>query len=367
MTDVRVALLGLGHAARHHAAAIERTPGLALRVVAGRDIERARAFAATVAGAPRATTLEEAVHASDADAVIIALPAVAQPALAIAAFESGKHVLCEKPLSASVEEAARVEAAWLRSGRIGVVNFCYRLIPQVQEFKRLLASGACGEISLIQADWVLGSRLNPDLSANWKAYSEQGGGILQNYAVHVFDYLFHDCPRVDVLAACTGLLFPDRPGERGGRCEVTGEERAAVLLDAGCPVFVNLSLISALPTGHRVVVQGSKGTLELANHAVASPGGPFTVTCRIAGADASIPLRSDLSVADDHSLVALFARTTGLFAQAIRSGDAGLAPSIADGVKAGVLASRAHALAAAARPVPGAEAAAAGARHPRLR
>lgn len=334
MANIRVGIIGVGRAARYHAAAVQQTGGLELCVVAGRTRENTATFCSDTGCAARPVTIDEALYSDGIDAIILAVPGAVQPKLAIAAFEAGKHVLCEKPLAASLEEALRVEDAWASSGRVGMVNFCYRLIPEIGEFGRLLKSGVCGEINLVQVDWVLASRANPHLAPNWKAYSETGGGVLNNYGVHVFDYLFHDCEDVEVVGARTGSLFPTRKDEQGITHPVSGDERAVVMLDAGYPVIVSLSLVTLPPIGHRVTVYGSKATMELANHSVTSPAGPFSIACTgQAGAPARQHLPSSAKQ-DDFTLVYLFRRTAMLFSQAIRCNVIACSPNISDGVKA---------------------------------
>lgn len=353
MNDIRVGLIGSGHAARHHAAAIDQIEGLELCAVAARRLEDSKEFCSALGSSARPVAIEEVLHSPTIDAIIIAVPGAVQPKLAIAAFDAGKHVLCEKPLAVSVEEARRVEHAWVSAQTIGMVNFCYRLVPELQEFKRLLSNGACGQIGLLQVDWVLASRTQPGLTANWKAYSESGGGVLNNYGVHVIDYLFHDCENVEVVAARTGSLFSTRFDDQGVIRPVSGEERAVVVFDVGYPVIVNLSLVTEPALGHRVMAYGSAGTLELSNRASDSPAGPFSV--RWSGAsDAVTPEHRNSSASlarEQHGLVSLFRRTTALFAHAIRSNHGAYALSIGDGVKAARLVARSKELANGARPI----------------
>jgi predicted dehydrogenase len=344
---IRTAVIGTGNAARLHAAAVGEAHGeLGLVAVAGRNRDAARQVAAALGPHVGVMTADEAVRDASVDAVILAVPASIQPGLAIAAFQAGKHVLCEKPLAPSLPEAEAVRTAWKAAGTVGMVNFCYRLIPQIAEFRQRLDARACGELSWLGVEWVLPSRLDPALPHTWKAEAAEGGGALRNFASHVFDYLLHG-KDARVSSAWQHTMTRVRTDRAGTRRAVTADEVVTAMfeVDDWCPVVVHVSLITQPHLGHRLTARGSKGTLTTWNTSTVSPAGPFA--CEFsAGAvsDLKIPRADGPDAPQD--LSGLFTAMAARFSRAI-SGGGERSPDIEAGVDAVRLA---DAVAAAARP-----------------
>jgi hypothetical protein len=334
---IRLAIVGTGSAARHHVAAAKAIPGLQVAAVAGRNPATTHEFIRDMCPGCCALSLSEVLTSPKIDAVIIALPAVAQPDIAVAAFESGKHVLCEKPLAPTLAGAESIEAAWKASGRVGMVNFCFRLIPEIERFRQQLIAGICGSLALIQVEWILSSRLDPALPYNWKADVDSGGGVLQNFGSHVLDYLFYDRRDVRVLAASQKTVVESRVAGSGEMQSVSGDEIATVLFDLPglCPVFVHLSLVTRPPIGHRLLARGSKGTLLAYNTSRRSPGGPFRLTFSEAAEVQLSDGSPDFADADGDGLElsALFERVLARFSDAIRTGSGTYVPDISSGVQ----------------------------------
>lgn len=340
---IRTAIVGTGTSARLHAAAA-RDAGLSVTAVGGRDREAMHRVGESAGTDVEFMTVDAAVRAGNIDAVVIAVPASVQPALAVAAFEAGKHVLCEKPLAASLADAERIRDAWRAAGTVGMVNFCYRHIPAIAEFRTRLDAGECGALSWIGVEWVLPSRLDSSLPFSWKADASAGGGALHNFASHVFDYLLHG-RTARVASAWQHTLTPARVDRAGTLRATTADEALTVTLDVDgwCPVVVHVSLVTQAQAGHRMVARGSKGTLTAWNTSVSSPAGPFACAFSAGVMPDARPCRD--GARPDEDLRGLFTRMARRFAGAIGTGgDA--SPDIDAGVAGARLAA---AVAAAAR------------------
>jgi len=312
--SVRVGIIGTGNAARHHVLAARAVPGLHVVAVAGREASRTRAFVERETPTSEAMSIPDLLRA-DVDALIVAVPADAQPPLAIAAFENGRHVLCEKPLAPDVESAAAIESAWRASGRVGVVNFCYRLIPEIESFKQQVASGACGDLQLLHAEWILSSRLDATGPHGWKGNPAAGGGALHNFGSHVLDYLFHDVPDVRLLSATDSTFASTMTFEQAD----------------GCPVVVHLSLVTRPAVGHRVIARGSRGTLAVYNASRDCAGGPFRLAF---SSDAPAAIDTTPTQSGGLALSDVFVRVLSRFVNAIRGDGLAGTPDIAAGAAA---------------------------------
>src|SRR6185312_10376338 len=93
---------------------------------------------------------------------------------ALAALAAGHHVVCEKPLATTVDDARRMTEAAAAAGVVGAVPFVYRYHPMVRQARALVAEGAVGEILTIDAaylqDWLVDAG-----DQNWRTDAAAGG------------------------------------------------------------------------------------------------------------------------------------------------------------------------------------------------
>jgi predicted dehydrogenase len=142
--------------------------------VGSRDAARAGAYAREHA-IERAHGSYEALIADDGiDAVYIALPNALHVEWSIRALEAGKHVLCEKPLSADAREAERAFDAADRAGRVLMEAFMYRHHPQIRRLHELVRDGAVGRLRALFAAFTF----QLDDEVNVRLSRELGGGAL---------------------------------------------------------------------------------------------------------------------------------------------------------------------------------------------
>jgi len=126
---------------------------------------------------------------SAVQAVDICLPTDLHAEVAIAALESGKHVLCEKPMALTIEQCDRMIAAADASNRILMIAQCIRFWPEYAYVKALAQNGTYGKIT----DAVF-SRLSPLptwTADGWYLQAERSGGAVQDLHIHDVDYLLY--------------------------------------------------------------------------------------------------------------------------------------------------------------------------------
>ena len=334
---IRLGIIGTGNAALLHLKAFQSREDVRIAGIVGRNKDKAHMIARQFDIEWCPTSSKEMINSDEIDAVVIAVPPFVQPDLAVQAFRRGKHVLCEKPLGVSLNDVTRVYEVWKESARVGMINFCYRFIPEILEFKARIAAGDCGHVHSIHAEWILSSRLNPSLTFHWKGQSEFGGGVLQNFGVHMLDYLFFDIPNIKVSGAKQDIFVTARQDKDGNMREVSGDEVTTALLDIGngAAAVINLSLVTVPPVGHRVIARGSKGTMEVRNLNTASQAGPFSLWLF----DDSLEQGKCLSEGkkNESDMALLFARVDKQFIEAIQNADLNCQPTIEQGLKASKL------------------------------
>jgi len=137
MTPVRIAVIGVGHLGRHHVRLLAATPGATLVAAVDRDLDRARA-AAGPAGCEALADAGDLV--GRVDAVIVAVPTVDHLAVARPFLERGVHVLVEKPMARSLEEADELVSLAAQSGAALAVGHTERFNPAMRAAEPALTS-----------------------------------------------------------------------------------------------------------------------------------------------------------------------------------------------------------------------------------
>jgi predicted dehydrogenase len=132
------------------------------------------------------TNWEEIVTRPDVAAIIVATPPHLHASISIAAMKGGKHVLCEKPLASTVEEAEEMVRVAQEQGVILKCGFNLRHHPGIQQAKRWVGESRIGEIIFIRCRYGIGGR--PHYEKEWRAQAEiSGGGELMDQGVHALD------------------------------------------------------------------------------------------------------------------------------------------------------------------------------------
>jgi predicted dehydrogenase len=180
---IGVAIVGAGFMGQTHAGAWSAMAGRA-RVVAvsSRSHERAARVAA-LCGAESTDDLYGPLARPDVDVVDICLPTPQHREAVERAFAAGKHVLLEKPISLTLEDAEAIVAAGERAGKLLVVGLVLRFWPEYVELRRIAASGELGRPLAAGA-----LRLSPPPGWNdWMIDQARSGGVCVDLMVHDFD------------------------------------------------------------------------------------------------------------------------------------------------------------------------------------
>jgi predicted dehydrogenase len=172
--SVRWGILGTGKIARIFAAAVNVSQDGELVAVASRDLDRAAALAAEF-GARRHASYDGVIGDPDVDLAYVATHHPLHREWAVRAAEAGKHVLCEKPLAVTADDARAIVDAARRNGVFLLEAFAYRSHPQTERLVELLRSDAIGEVRLVDA--VFGYDAGPT-PTNYLLDRELAGGSI---------------------------------------------------------------------------------------------------------------------------------------------------------------------------------------------
>ncbi|MFI5011802.1 MAG: Gfo/Idh/MocA family protein [Hyphomicrobiales bacterium] len=184
---MRWGLIGTGvHAEQKIAPALAMTPAERLHGAVGSSEPKTKAFAARMGGCIAYPSLDAMLADDAVEAVFISTPNDQHRGETERAAAAGKHVLVEKPMALSAPDCDSMIAACEKAGVKLGVGFQQRHAPVHQELRRLVVSGALGDIVLVRGEWH--TSYKP--WSNWRADAKRAGSdILAAVGVHVFDLL----------------------------------------------------------------------------------------------------------------------------------------------------------------------------------
>lgn len=339
-SDLTVGIVGLGYG-RAHIPAFQ-SHGCRVVALCQRDQATARALAKRYDVPHTFHRWEEMLDVARPDIVVVAPPPHLHAPIVLRAFESGAHVLCEKPLAMTVAEARAMAAAAARAGRVAMTSFNWRFTAAMQELHARVRAGEVGRAFHVSARWRGGRMAKEDEAPDWRMDRSQAGhGVMGDQGVHVVDLIrwtFGDFRRV---AAHAGIGYPERlaPGDK----LTDAEDHCAVLAELadGTHVAFDVSRVAHGVTEQALDVYGSRGTLSYRHHRtgqrwwegelLSSDGGAGLrrVPPRHAPALASGDDTDALDVIGRATIAPLVAR----FLESIRTGVTA-SPSFDDGVRA---------------------------------
>jgi predicted dehydrogenase len=242
---LRVAMIGNGFMGAAHSQGWRVAPRFfdlpqqpQMAVIVGRDAEKNARLAQTWGWAEASTDFAAVISRDDIDIVDIVTPGDTHCDMAIAALEAGKHVLCEKPLANTAEEARRMadaaEAAAARGVR-SMVGFTYRRVPAAAFARELVQRGAVGEIRQVRGQYLQDWLSDAESPASWRLdKSKAGSGALGDIGAHAIDLAQHITgQRLTDVSGVLRTFVTERPvlGERQGLSGAATSERMAVTVD----------------------------------------------------------------------------------------------------------------------------------------
>lgn len=184
--EFRVGLVGCGRISKSHFDAIGKVRGLMVTAVCDSDESRARA-AGDALNVPWFSQYATMLEKADVDVVAICTPSGLHSQQGVLAAAAGKHVVTEKPMSITLEQAdALVQACDVAGVQLFVVKQ-NRLNPSVQLLKRAVDKGRFGKIYLVNATVRWNRPQDYYDSAAWRGTWEFDGGAFMNQASHYVD------------------------------------------------------------------------------------------------------------------------------------------------------------------------------------
>jgi predicted dehydrogenase len=269
---VRLGVVGCGDVATRHYLPPLTSIGDRAELVALYDPDAARlASAARTYGGRPCESLEELL-AADVDGVVNLTPPRFHAPINLAILQAGKHLLTEKPLASTLQEAGTlIEAARARDLLL-VSAPAITISAFMVDLRRLIAGGAIGRVTHARAQF---STFGP---AGWLEYTsdptwfyQEGAGPLVDLGVYMLHMLTELLGPARRLAALSGISVPTRAIQAGPatgkEIAVTVDDNTQMLLDFGRSTFAHVDAsycVHAAP-GPMLEVYGSEGVLTVDN------------------------------------------------------------------------------------------------------
>lgn len=181
---MRVGIIGAGLQGWRRAPVLKQFPGTEAVIVATAHQETAERLANSI-GCQATTNWAEVVE-KDLDAVLVCTPPHLHAPISIAAMKTGKHVLCEKPLARSLDEAEEIVKVAQENGVKLKCGFNHRHHPGIQQAREWFDKGIIGELNFLRCRYGICGR--PGYEKEWRAKPEiAGGGHLMEQGIHAID------------------------------------------------------------------------------------------------------------------------------------------------------------------------------------
>lgn len=225
MKNINVGLIGGGFMGKAHSLAYSAVPMffwpskvMPVKHTLAEFTDAMAADAATRFGFENSTSdWKSIIDNPDIDLVDIATPNNSHAEIAIAALAAGKHVICEKPLARTVEEAAAMYEAARKSNSVNMVAFNYRRTPAVALAKKYIEDGSIGKIINFRATYLQDWSADPNSPLSWRFQkSVAGSGAVGDILTHVLDLARYLVDEVTAVSAMTNHIITERPLQQSG-------------------------------------------------------------------------------------------------------------------------------------------------------
>jgi predicted dehydrogenase len=244
-----------------------------LVAISARNSERVKTFAQQFGFKRTYEDWRALVRDDEVKVVDVCTPPFLHAEPSILAFESGKNVLCEKPLARNGKEARAMLRAAEKSGLRHMTGFNYRFIPAVNYAKKLIQEGFVGRILNFRGAYLnievgdLGY-INPDFPLTWQFKAETAGyGAISDLGSHILDLARFLVGEIESVAGATATFVKERPlpesPKKKGKVEVEDSAVAAIKFTNGALGTIETSWMAPGRKDFlRFEITGNEGSLR---------------------------------------------------------------------------------------------------------
>ena len=321
MKSLGVLLVGTGRMAETHANRFAAIAGVDVIAAVDINAERVQEFCANHGIATSYTRLDEALAAHRLDAVSVVTPDSLHAAVSLQCLEAGLSVLCEKPLSDSIQASQSMVEAASRAGVLNMVNLSYRVSGALHQARKWVDQGLLGEIRHVEASYRQSWLCSPywgewstEEAWLWRLSKAHGStGVLGDIGIHILDFLTAGVGMDITGLQCRLHTFDKAPGNRIADYKLDANDSCVlnVQMENGALGVVHMSRFQ---TGYfndlALTIHGTEGALQVST----GQAGDCLRACL--GEDRHIPLWKNIDCTDQPD-------TFERFVDALKKGEMG--------------------------------------------
>ena len=225
MQEINIAMIGGGFMGKAHSLAYAAMPMFfwpaparpVKKVIVDVTDELAQTAAERYSWESSSSSWRDVINDPSIDVIDIATPNNLHAEIAIAAAQAGKHIICEKPLAPTAEEAGQMYQAAKKAGVVTAVAFNYRRTPAVALAKKYIDEGAIGKILNFRGTYLQDWSADPNSPLSWRFQkSIAGSGAVGDIGSHVVDLARYLVGEIAEVSSLVSTFIPDRPLQSGG-------------------------------------------------------------------------------------------------------------------------------------------------------
>lgn len=275
---LRIGLVGYGFMGRTHSNGYNRVPNFfpelaykpLLKAACGRNEEKVKAFAEQWGYESYETDWKKLIARDDIDAIDVCAPNDMHAEIAIEAAKAGKIILCEKPLSRTLEEGEAMVKAVEEAGVKNMIWYNYRRIPAVTLAKHIIDSGKLGKIFHYRANFLQDWTISPDVpqggAAAWRLdVNVAGSGVTGDLLAHCIDTAMWLNGGIKDVSAMTETFVKERLHQVSGKMEKVGIDDACSFICHFDNGSLGLFESTRYARGHKALytfeINGERGSL----------------------------------------------------------------------------------------------------------
>ena len=258
MSKKNVAVVGYGGMGGWHVKYILASDVVALSGVF--DIKEERMKLAGERNIPTYPSFEAILDDKNVDIVVIATPNEIHKPLSIAAMRSGKHVICEKPVTLSSADLKEIIDASEKYGRIFSCHQNRRFDADFQMVRNLYRTNELGEIFGIESR-IQGSRGIP---GDWRGKKERGGGMILDWGVHLIDQMLQIVPDKKITKVyCRCDHITNYEVDDGFKLDLHFENDLVARIEVGTSHFISLPRFYVNGTNGSAIINDWKDNMRI--------------------------------------------------------------------------------------------------------
>lgn len=247
--DIRFGMVGHGHITGQFLSAMDVVEDARVGAVAGRNAERAQAFAQERGIPASYGSVGEMLQSEELDAVYICTPHPSHTEAAIACLETGVAVLVEKPMAPNLDGATRIVEAARDAGVFAMEAMWTRFLPIYEVVRRWIDEGRVGDVRLVTASFGFAAPVMPEHRLFNPSLA--GGSLLDVgvYPLNIAHWLYRSHPLEYGVVARVGETDVDEI------VAIAASYQGGGLAHLGCATVANLE--------SSAVIAGTEGSIEI--------------------------------------------------------------------------------------------------------